>query len=45
MQYTYGKIENGDIVYFKTQVNNGHNFDGSGSSNVYTVGFRYSVKY
>ena len=45
MQYTYGNIGNGDIVYFETQVNNGHNFDGSGRSNVYTVGFRYSVRY
>ena len=45
MQYTYGNIGNGNIVYFETQVNNGHNFDGSGLGNVYTIGFRYSVRY
>jgi predicted porin len=44
-QFLYGDIRNGDVVYFEAQIQNGHNFNGSRRDNVYTVGFRYSVRY
>ena len=43
-QWTYSKLDYGDIVYFEVLLDGGHNVDGTRRDNIYTVGFRYSVE-
>ena len=44
LQYTYGNISLGDMIYFECELNAGHRFDGSSVENAYTVGIRYSFE-
>jgi len=44
IQYLYGDLALGDMVYFECELNGGRTFDGTRVENAYTVGIRYSFE-
>jgi predicted porin len=44
LQYTYGDLSFGDLIYFEAELRDGRQVDGTKSDNAYTAGIRYSFE-
>jgi len=44
LQYTYGELSFGDMIYFEGELNGGRRVDGAKQENAITVGIRYSFE-